>query len=268
MTGNDGLQMKEGRGWSRGLDSMLRLELDKWFGTRRWWVQILVWLAAVDSVLFLVMGIAGAEGDELPPPDLLTMYTIFGGLSVAIGVCIIMQGAVVGELSSGTAAWLLSKPITRASFLTAKLLGNALALTLTAVLVPGLVAYAAITLRVEPSPPFGSFLLGMAVLDLSMLYWLALTLMLGTVFRSRGPVIGIPLVLLLGAQIILAVAPWMVNVIPYGLALPFGDEGALSLAQVVISGGSPQSWQPVYVAAVMAIVFSAVAIVRFRREEL
>lgn len=268
MAGNEGLQLKQGRGWSRGLHSMVRLEMDQWFGTRRWWVQILIWIAAVDAILFLVMLISRSEGEAVPFSELLPLYSIFGGLSVAIGVCIIMQGAVVGEKSSGTAAWLLSKPITRAAFLTAKMLGNALALTVTAVLVPGLVAFAGITLWSDPGPPLGAFLLGMVVLILSMLYWLSLTLLLGTLFNSRGPVIGIPLVLLLGSQLILGVAPWIDNVIPYRLAFPFGEPEAPSVAQAVISGTLPESWQPVIVAVVMVIAFTVAAILRFSREEL
>jgi ABC-type transport system involved in multi-copper enzyme maturation permease subunit len=39
-----------------------------------------------------------------------------------IGVAVLAQGAIVGEKQSGTAAWVLSKPVSRSAFILAKLL--------------------------------------------------------------------------------------------------------------------------------------------------
>ena len=57
---------------------------------------------------------AAKDGGDGPP--VLFMYGIFGGMFVAFGVMIIMQRVLVGEKRSGTAAWVLSKPVTRTGF--------------------------------------------------------------------------------------------------------------------------------------------------------
>ncbi len=68
-------------------------------------------------------------------------YAIFAGLFPAVGVVIIMQGVVVGEKKSGTAAWVLSKPVTRPAFILSKVIANSLGVLVTMVVLPGIVAY-------------------------------------------------------------------------------------------------------------------------------
>ena len=60
---------------------------------------------------------------------------------VAFGVMIVMQRVLVREKNSGTAAWVLSKPVTRTAFVVSRLVVNTIAILLTSVLVPGLIFY-------------------------------------------------------------------------------------------------------------------------------
>ena len=95
--GNVQFHMVEERGWRRGLGNLLRGELSSWFRSSRWLKHFVVWLLIVNAfmVIFVYAASESAkEGGEGPP--LLLMYGIFGGMFVAIGAMIIVQGAIVG----------------------------------------------------------------------------------------------------------------------------------------------------------------------------
>jgi ABC-2 type transport system permease protein len=198
---------------------------------------------------------------------MLILYTIFGGLFVAVGVIIAMQGAVVGEKNNGTAAWVMSKPVSRPAFVLAKAIGNGAGLLFTAVLVPGVIAYFLYSLLLfDEMLPVPDFLAGMGILALHTLFWMAFTLMLGTFFNSWAPVIGIPMALLFGQQFIAGMVVQAIYVLPYMLVSPLGDIG--SIAADVIQGQQPFSWLPVYSTIVLTVGCLVVAVWRFRREEL
>lgn len=267
MSGNSAFQLVKGEGWRRGLANQLRIEFARWFRTRTWWVRSLVWVAIIDLLLFVVIFADDSSG-EGPGEGVLSLYAIFSGLFVAIGVIVMMQSAVIGEKSSGTAAWLLSKPMSRTAYLVAKLIANGVGITLTALVLPGLVAFAGIQLGTPTHLSPLAFAGGLLFLTLNMLFWLVLTLMLGTFFNSRGPVLGIPMVLIMGSQILLGLAPWLAYVIPYELTFPAGDPEIPPVVVAVVNRQAPDSWMPVYTAVTMILLMMAVAIWRFRREEL
>lgn len=270
MAGNEAFQMVQGQGWQRGLQNLLRGELGSWFGRRRWLTNSLVWIALVDAILLIVIIQTRSSPDfdmAAEGLDLLTLYTIFGGMFVAVGVIIAMQGAVVGEKNNGTAAWILSKPVSRPAFVLSKALGNAAGLLFTAVFVPGVIAYFlySLLLYAEMLPPL-DFLAGMLILGLNALFWMAFTLMLGTFTNSWAPVIGIPIALLFGQQFFVGSLPQSIYVLPWILSSPVGNVNSVS--GDLILGQTPFSWLPVISTAVLTVVFLAVGVWRFRREEL
>ena len=128
-----------GSGWSRGLNNVLRGELKGWFSTRRWWVQIIIWAACVNLILF-IMALTTPK-DQISMDTTLMLFNIFMGIAGPIGVSIRMQTVVVGEKRSGTAAWVLSKPVSRIAFILAKLIANSAGIAVTMVLAQGLIAY-------------------------------------------------------------------------------------------------------------------------------
>jgi len=143
-SGNVQFQMVEERGWRRGLGNMLRGELSSWFKSSRWWKHVIVWLLIVNMFMVIFVYAAAEEAKnpvEGPGMDLLMMYGIFGGMFVALGAMIIVQGTFVSEKRSGTAAWVLSKPVTRTAFVVSRLVGNTIGVLVTAVLVPGVLVY-------------------------------------------------------------------------------------------------------------------------------
>lgn len=271
-TGNDAFQMVSERGWRRGLGNLLSGELTVWFRSPKWWKHILIWLLTINLILFFTM--IGAEEAAKEDPaaaaevsETVELYSIFGGTFVAIGVLVIMQGAIVGEKKSGTAAWVLSKPVSRTAFVVAKLIGNSVGVLFTAVLVPAVVAYLQIGLLTPIGwlPPL-NFLAAVALLGIHMFFWLTLTLMLGTFFESWGGVVAVPMVLFFGQQFIVAVVPSVVYVLPWALASPAGPE-IPSMAVSLINGTQPFSWLPLISAVVFSILFIVVGIWRFNRQE-
>lgn len=271
MSGNEALIPVEGSGWQRGMANLLRGEFSSWFGRRRWLTNSLIWIALVDIILFMVLIQArfDPEFDAASADlDLVVLYTIFGGLFVAVGVVIAMQGEIVGEKNSGTAAWVLSKPVSRPAFVLSKALGNALGLLFTAVLVPGVIAYLLYSLvYFGEFLPVGGFLGAITILGLHALFWMTLTLMLGTFFSSWGPVIAIPMALLFGQQFIVGMIPLALYVLPWTMVSPVG-EMSNSISAALILGEAPPTWLPVISAAVLSVVFLVVAVWRFQREEL
>ena len=272
MSGNSAFKLINQQGWRAGLGNMLRAEFYRWWKTRTWWVQSLIWIGVVDLILLMVISASTAADEQsMPVADLVMLYGIFGGMFVSIGVVITMQGAIVGEKISGTAAWVLSKPISRSAFILAKLLANAFGVAITAILVPGIIAYLIITMGTGVSLLILDFLGGVGILCLFAFYWLAFTLMLGAFFNSRGPVIGIPLALILGQQFILglltSISTTLVNLFPFLLVMPPQEASAGSVVGYVILGTQPPSWMPVYSSLIAIVLFVVIGIWRFRREE-
>ena len=273
MAGNSAFEMINEEGWQAGLRNLLRAEMAGWWKTRTWWVQSLIWVCIIDLLLIAVVS-SGGTADEPAPPllELISIYGVFGGMFISIGVVIHMQGAIVGEKVSGTAAWVLSKPVARPAFVLSKFLGNALGVVVTAVLIPGVGAYLIFTNLAGAKLQILNFIGGMGILCLFAFYWMSLTLMLGAFFTSRGPVIGISLSLILGQQFIQVIAakisPTLIHYLPYEMAIPLQGESATSIAGHVILGTSPASWAPVYSSVIAIGIFVWLGIWRFSREEL
>jgi ABC-2 type transport system permease protein len=266
--------MVQERGWRRGLGNLMDGELSAWFKSSRWWKQLLIWLVVINLILFFTtVGLnqaaeeAAAAGEPAPEVETIMLYGVFGGLFVAIGVMILMQSAIVGEKRSGTAAWVLSKPVTRTAFVVSRLSGNSLGVLVTMVLVPGVVAYITIGALTPLGwlPPL-SFLAGVAVLALSAFFWLTLTLMAGTFYESTGGVIAIPMVVLFAMWFLPGALTFLGYVSPVILFIGPGDEYP-AVASSLMNGEAPFSWIPVISAVLFSIAFIAVAIWRFDRQE-
>src|SRR5438045_9725128 len=82
---------------------------------------------------------------KLPEGGLMAMglqvFFAFAAQAAAMGAAILGMGTIISETQSGTAAWVLSKPLSRTAFITAKLLALSLRLMVIAILLQGLVAF-------------------------------------------------------------------------------------------------------------------------------
>src|SRR5512136_3318187 len=92
MSGNSAFQLVSEHGWRRGMGSMLKSELSRWWKTRMWWVQCLIWVGCIGLMLGAILF---SSPEPSPGQDAAMLYAIFAGLFPAVGVVIIMQGVVV-----------------------------------------------------------------------------------------------------------------------------------------------------------------------------
>jgi ABC-2 type transport system permease protein len=257
------------KGWKRGLGNLLRGEYSAWFKSSRWWKHLLLWFAII-NVMMIIMIIASAEaakdGEDGPP--VLFMYGIFGGMFVAFGVMIIMQLVLVREKQSGTAAWVLSKPVTRTAFVVSRLVVNSIAILLTAVIVPGIVLY--ITLGLFSNygwlSPVG-FAAGLLMVLLHTFYWIALVLMMGTLLESSASVIAVPMVLYFVFWYGPSLIPALTYISPIMLTFSPAPEQMSALSVSFMTGEPVFSWLPLISTVVSCIIFIAVALWRFNRQE-
>jgi ABC-2 type transport system permease protein len=264
MAGNSAFELRDERGWRRGLGNLMSAGFAAWWSTNLWWVQTLMWTAIINVALAGLLW--GAE--VFDPQEAPALFALFAGLFPPIAVTIIMQDAVVGEKLSGTAAWVLSKPVSRTAFILSKLIPSAVGVVLTMNVFPGAAAFVQFTLAGAPPAPL-PYVLGMGVLAVNLLYFLTLTVMLGVLANNRAVVIGVPLALAFGQQYLLGMLPALRYVLPWTLVLPPpGSEGlGGAIAASTMAQQPLPSLVPLYAAVVSIGVFSAVAVWRFREEE-
>ncbi len=55
MAANQTFQVEEFVGWKMGLGNLLRKENGEWWKTRRWWVQLLIWMLIINASLLLIL---------------------------------------------------------------------------------------------------------------------------------------------------------------------------------------------------------------------
>jgi len=254
-----------------GYIPLLQKELRTWWGGRRWIYQALLWQLVINGLLLMVVFVipalspeeAAIMGDDPVSSGLQGFFSI-GGLALAIGVILLAGDALTNEIQSGTAEWLLTKPISRRAFVLAKLAANTLGMAVVLIALPGLVAFVMLMLVGRPDPV--GFVAGLAVLMLHTFFYLALTFMVATLTRSRMAVLGVSLGAVLGGQI-LASFLGLLPIAPVIMLTPW----PLSAVAVGVAEGSPLPWLmvvPIVATAVWSAVFVAVALWRFQRLEL
>jgi ABC-2 type transport system permease protein len=267
MASANNLQLLDERGWRQGFTNLFHKENGEWWHTRRWWTQSLIWLVIVNGILAIALWFIPVVDPE-EAGDVIENVGIFIQIMSwfpMFAVITITQGTIIGEKQSGTAAWVLSAPVSRSGFILAKLFANALGFFSTIILLQGLTAYIQISFSEGSLLPLGPFLINLGLLSLYLLFYLALTLMLGTMFDSRGPVqgiaVGVAIFSMLGiGQSFSGFLPWLVFVLP---------ETIPSLASALVQGESiPPIWPvPIIAMSLYIVLFVVLAIRRFDREE-
>lgn len=244
------LHVVPARGWRSGLGHMLRWEGARWWHTRQWWIQMLLWTSVINGYPSLSARLDNADEGVM-------FLIIFLGVFAAIGVLVMTQGTIIGEKQSGTAAWVLSKPLARSAFMLTKLGANALAILSIMIVLQGVVGYIQLSLADGAPLAVPPFVAALGLMSLYLLFYLTFTVMLGTLFRSRGPVLGIAFGLLIGG----ALAEDLIKLLPSGLVV---------VAQAVAHGHTLPAWWWLTILLVVAYAIAAVGVAlwRFGREEL
>lgn len=258
------LQLASATGWRRGLANLLRKELGQWWGTKMWLIQLIIWVLLLNGIPTIIMSEYASSGGIPMSQQLEEVVATFLQMqmfTVAIGIVITVQGAIVSEKQLGTAAWVMSKPASRSAFIVAKTIAYIIGFGVTAVLIPTIVflLIAQLGFSLPISLPY--FLVGLSISALHLLFYLMLTVMLGVFFNSRGPITGIGLGLLLTGMMVKNIFPLALQAFTPWL-LPDVSAG-LAFQQTL-----PDIWPiPIVACAIWVVVFTAAALWRFGREE-
>jgi ABC-2 type transport system permease protein len=243
---------------------MLRKENGTWWRTKKCWVQILVWLLIANGIPAFILWIIPLIDTGSPLPsgaDGLEAFLSILGPAATIGVLILAQSIIVREKQLGTAAWILSNPVSRAAFVLSKLIAHAAGILAIIFVLQGLVAYGQFSLRDGELWPVLPLAAVMGLQALHMLFWLALSLMLGTFFRRRGPVLGIAF----GAYFVQEILGQLEGLVPVVPA--YMPTKLLALCMPAALGRPLPTVLPIVSVAVSAVLFVLIAIWRFGRQE-
>ena len=196
---------------------------------------------------------------QIPDPTTASAYQEWMQNLAQVGliaVVVSMAGMIARERKSGTAVLVLTKPVSRAAMVAAKVAANALLLVV-AVVVGTVACWATTQLFFENV--LVSELLGATAL------WLALAVMfaavmslLGVAIRSQGGATGAGL----GAYLVIAVLSG------WGPARDYSPAGLMSAGARLIAGQEPAVLWPVVSAFLATVVLTAAAVAVFRRKEL
>jgi ABC-2 type transport system permease protein len=265
MAGNSAFELVNEHGWRRGLSNLLDNEFAGWWKTRMWWIQCLIWVGLIGFIVGTAL--FGSPGAHPRLSDAVEIWAIIAGIFPATGVVIIMQDTLVGDKRDGTAAWVMSKPAARQSFIFSKLIAYCVGVLATMVVLPGLVVYIMISIAIKAYPDPWLFMAAMGIIFISLLFYLTLTLMLGTFFRSRGPVIGITMAVLFLQQYMIGLLPALRYVLPWSLFVALNKPDVGAIVPAILTGQPVYSYIPIVALAVESILFTAIALWRFNREE-
>jgi ABC-2 type transport system permease protein len=244
------------------LGNLLDNEMARWWKTRMWWVQCLIWV----SLSIMMTGPGAWDSARFSYLSAVGTYTDLAGIFLVVGVIVIMQGVLVGEKKDGTAAWVLSKPAARPAFILAKVIANALGVLITMVAVCGGVFYVLCLAHGKVVPKPDQFLGALAITFLDLLWYMTLMLMVGALSNSRGPVIGVPAALVLLQNNLISWLPALRYVLPWTLVASMRKPAAI---EDLLLGRSIASCMPtVAVVAAECILFVVIAVWKFNREEL
>jgi ABC-type transport system involved in multi-copper enzyme maturation permease subunit len=269
MVANSELQRVKLSGWRTGLANLLGKENRAWWASRRWLVQSILWTVVVNgfTALFalglpLLAKIAGNPAVGLGDPLDIGVELLFklGVLALGIGAIVLVNDAIIGERQLGVTEWLLSKPMSRSSYVLSKLLAHGLGVLVVLVGLQSALGYGLLSLIIGEPFPLPGYLVGVCGLAVHTLFYLALTLMMGVLTASRGKLLGVPLGALLGGTLFGGFLGMFAMLTPWALAdvLPAAVLG-LPLPLPV--------WLPIGVTAILSVISVAVALARFERLE-
>jgi ABC-2 type transport system permease protein len=253
--------------WARGFKSIYQRELGAFFRVRSWTIQLAIWL-----VLLVVLPAWAASrfrsfvGDPEPGRG-VTEYFLAGtgSLMIYIGVILLAQGAIVDEKSTKTLSWVFSKPLSSTGFILGKFAACAMFIAIVIIGCPGVVALiAAKLIGLSSLSTISSlrYLAALGVLFLTALFFLALSIVMGTIFKRSRAVAGFSLFALF-AGILMPLNEQLRKLEAYTVWGLSGVPNNIFLGQQIQSA----TWIAMIFTAIMTAVFLAIAIWRIGKYE-
>jgi len=271
------LELQRVNEWSglRGFSNLLHKENSGWWHTRRWWINALLWpamLGGLVSIMFFMLPamVVSEEVDEVIAAGGPIAYGIqigisiffrMGSMALALGGVVLSQDLMLDEHQSGVTEWLLAKPVARRAYVLAKLAASGFAILILLVGLPSLLIYLLLSVRVGAPYEVLPFLKGIGVLAVHTLFYLTLTLMLSTFFKSRTLILGIGIGSAIGGSMIggfikplLLITPWILGT----------STELLVIGQTVTSD---MMAYPLIATALWCLFFTIMAVLRFEKIE-
>jgi len=253
------IQVKETEWWNR-FKNILYVELGDFWKSKSWIWMTLLWVGIGNGISALTY-LSGADVDNIA---LVNIFFLFVGFFPPIATILVMQDSIVGEQRSGTILWILSKPISRQSFIFAKWLGNSINLLVCIVIIPGTIGYFEFSLFFGDWLSIVSYLAAMGLLTIYHLFFIGFTLFLGTIMESPGAVAAPPMVFNFAQQFFQSI-PFANHVLPITFFL---NQPKNSIILSVIIGETPSTILPIFSTSIFVILFIFLAIWKFNKLDL
>jgi ABC-2 type transport system permease protein len=251
--------------WARGFKSIYQRELGAFFRIRSWTVQLAIWLALLVALptwglLFLSSQIkVNGSGIGI----LKYFLSGFGSSMIVIGVILLAQGLIIDEKSTKTLSWVFSKPLSATGFILGKFVASAVFIATIIIGGPGLVALiTAKIIGLSPTVSTLGYLAGLGILYLTVLFFLAMSIMMGTIFKNPRAVTGFSLLVMFAGSFM-----------PFNEQLrkiePYTVWGLSGQSYDVFLGSNIQNtiWFAILSTVVLAAVFLMIAIWRIGKYE-
>jgi ABC-type transport system involved in multi-copper enzyme maturation permease subunit len=261
MKVNESLNKISSTSWNSGFSNLFKVEIAKWLKSRAFITHLVIWCSVTNGFITLVW-----IQSSTPEPDLLiTLFSILAGMMTSTGIIIIMQDSIVGEIKSGTSSWILSKPITRESYILAKWTANTIGAFLTMTIAPSLLFFIQIFIFKGVMLDLSAFGLVVGVLALNVIFYLSFTLMMGTFQLNNKLVIGVPIAFYISQQFIIGLA-FIGDILPWGLTAPLNT--APSIIVAFMTNTQPFSLLPILATSIYILVFLVLSVRFIAKQEI
>ena len=233
-----------------GLGALLKKELKEQLRTYRFHIIAVVFLIfGLTTPLMLkylpeILKMAGEDIIiDIPPATAVQALTEYADTIVQMGVLIAVlmaMGAIARESEKGTAAMVLSKPVSRAAFVLAKLF--ALSTSFIVALVLASIACYGYTVILLGGADIMAFIALNGLLILFFIVAISVTLLFSSIFKSQLAAGGLALVVLIGQALMVnipRIGDYMpASLVGWGTGLLSGDEasawGAFRISLAII----------------------------------
>lgn len=277
------------KGWLAGLRNMLSKENARWWSPKSLLIQTMVWLLIINGMVALMLFVAPnlmteddaaqingeingstQEGNTANLLDFSLDAVVNGGIimffklssfAMLIGAVIACNDSILKERESGTAAWVLSKPVSRKAFVLSKFIANGAGILLVIMLLQGIIAYVQCSLKLGAPVETLPFIGGLALLGLNCLFYAFLAIAAGAFSGSRGVTLGVPLLVMLGGMVLMQFIPEL------GVATPL-MLGDLSAHLATTGTLPPEALMPIAATVLWITAFIAATLWKFERIEL
>ena len=256
-------------GWACGLRNMVKKENSIWLRKGKWFVQSIIWSIAITGtvtfIMYLITTLPAAVKPEvinnygMGAAALQFFFNISGFVSV-IAVIILTHDMIISERESGTAEWILSKPLSRKAFVISKLITAVVWISAILVVLQG-----ALLLLIAQifggAVDFIPFMKGLSLIWLICFFYITMVIFLGTLTTSRGAVFGISFFFFLLGSIVPLLFPKTYYLTPWKLS-DIAFSAALSISW------SPKALLPIVLTVIWSGLFIAGSLWKIERMEI